>query len=69
MKMYFILYSIQGDYKMSNETTVTQVKNINRLIWRKFRAKSIMNGFDSSNECLNKLIELFAKDEINAVKK
>tara|TARA_R100000781_G_scaffold104079_1_gene67767 strand:- start:314 stop:517 length:204 start_codon:yes stop_codon:yes gene_type:complete len=67
--MYFILYSIQGDYKMSNETTVTQVKNINRLIWRKFRAKSIMNGFDSSNECLNRLIELFAKDEINAVKK
>ena len=67
--MYFILYSIQGDYKMSNETTVTQVKNINRLIWRKFRAKSIMNGFDSSNECLNKLIELFAEDKINAVKK
>ena len=66
--MYFILYSIQGDYKMSNETTVTQVKNINRLIWRKFRAKSIMNGFDSSNECLNRLIELFAKDEINAFK-
>ena len=54
---------------MSNETTVTQVKNINRLIWRKFRAKSIMNGFDSSNECLNKLIELFAEDKINAVKK
>ena len=67
--MYFILYSIQGDYKMSNETTVTQVKNIDKLIWRKFRAKSIMNGFDSSNECLNELIELFARDKINAVKK
>ena len=54
---------------MSNETTVTQVKNIDKLIWRKFRAKSIMNGFDSSNECLNELIELFARDKINAVKK
>ena len=54
---------------MSNETTVTQVKNINSLIWRKFRAKSIMNGFDSANECLNELIKLFAKDKINVKKR
>ena len=54
---------------MSSETTVTQVKNIDRLVWRKFRAKSIMNGFDSSNECLNELIRLFARDKINAFKK
>jgi hypothetical protein len=54
---------------MSNETTVTQVKNIDKLIWRSFRAKSIMNGFDSTNECLNELIVLFAKDKINVVKK
>ena len=53
---------------MSSETTVTQVKNIDKMVWRCFRAKSIMNGFDSSNECLNRLIELFAKDEINAFK-
>ena len=54
---------------MSNETTVTQIKNIDKIIWRSFRAKSIMNGFDSTNECLNELIKLFAKDKINAVKK
>ena len=54
---------------MSNETTVTQIKNIDKLIWRKFRAKSIMNGFDSANECMNQLIRLFARDKINAVKK
>tara|TARA_Y100001963_G_scaffold130971_1_gene187779 strand:+ start:276 stop:440 length:165 start_codon:yes stop_codon:yes gene_type:complete len=54
---------------MSNETTVTQIKNIDKIIWRSFRAKSIMNGFDSTNECLNELIKLFAKDEINVIKK
>jgi hypothetical protein len=54
---------------MSNETTVTQVKNIDKIIWRSFRAKSIMNGFDSTNECLNELIKLFAKDKINVIKK
>lgn len=54
---------------MSNETTVTQIKNIDKIIWRSFRAKSIMNGFDSTNECLNELIKLFAKDKINVVKK
>ena len=54
---------------MSNETTVTQIKNIDKIIWRSFRAKSIMNGFDSTNEGLNELIKLFAKDKINVVKK
>ena len=54
---------------MSNETTVTQIKNIDKIIWRSFRAKSIMNGFNSTNECLNELIKLFAKDKINVVKK
>ena len=54
---------------MSNETTMTQVKNIDKATWRIFRAKSIMNGFNSSNECLLELITLYAKDKINAVKK
>ena len=54
---------------MSSETTVTQIKNIDKLVWRKFRAKSIMSGFDSTSECLNELIRLFSRDKINAVKK
>lgn len=54
---------------MSSETTVTQVKNIDKMVWRCFRAKSIMNGFDSANECLNELIKLFAKDKINVKKR
>ena len=54
---------------MSNETTVTQIKNIDKVTWRMFRAKSLMSGFDSANECLLELIYLYAKDKINAVKK
>ena len=54
---------------MSNETTVTQIKNIHKNLWRMFRAKSIMSGFDSANECLLELISMYAKDKVNAVKK
>ena len=54
---------------MSNETTMTQIKNIDKVVWRKFRAKSIMSGFDSANECLLTLIGMYAKDKINAHKK
>lgn len=54
---------------MSNETTMTQVKNIDKILWRQFRAKSIMSGFDSANECLLTLIRMYAKDKINAYKK
>jgi hypothetical protein len=54
---------------MSNETTVTQIKNIDKVVWRMFRAKSLMSGFNSTSECLLRLISMYAKDEINAVKK
>ena len=54
---------------MSNEKTMCQVKNIDKVVWRKFRAKSIMSGFDSANECLLKLIGMYARDKINAIKK
>ena len=54
---------------MSNETTMTQVKNIDKILWRQFRAKSIMSGFDSANECLLKLIGMYARDKINVIKK
>ena len=50
---------------MSNETTMTQVKNIDKTIWRMFRAKSIMNGYNSTNECLLRLIGLYAEDRID----
>ena len=50
---------------MSNETTMTQVKNINKATWRLFRAKAIMNGYNSTNECLLRLIGLYAEDKIN----
>ena len=54
---------------MSNEKTCCQVKNIDKFLWRKFRAKSIMSGFNSANECLLELISMYAKDKINAYKK
>ena len=54
---------------MSNETTMTQIKNIDKATWRIFRAKSIMNGFNSSNECLLHLINLYAGDKIDDNKK
>ena len=54
---------------MSNETTMTQVKNIDKILWSQFRAKSSMSGFDSANEWLLTLIGMYAKDKINAHKK
>ena len=54
---------------MSSEKVMYQIKNIDKTLWRSFRAKCIMSGFDSINECLATLITMYAKDEIDAVKK
>ena len=53
---------------MSNDNTMYQVREIDRTIWRTFRAKCIMNGFNSANECLLKLIAMYAKDKIDVKK-
>ena len=54
---------------MSSEKTMYQIKNIDKTLWRSFKAKCIMSGFGSINECLLKLITMYAKDEIDAIKK
>jgi hypothetical protein len=50
---------------MSNNKITYQIKDIDKAVWRHFRAKCIMAGFNSANECLNKLIIMYVKDKIN----
>ena len=54
---------------MSSEKTMYQIKNIDKTLWRTFRAKCIMSVFDSANECLLNLITMYTRDKINAIKK
>jgi hypothetical protein len=50
---------------MSNDKTTYQIRDIDKAVWRQFRARCIMAGFNSANECLNKLINMYVKDEIS----
>ena len=48
-----------------NKTTSYLIRGIDKTVWRQFRAKCIMAGFNTANECLNKLIHMHVKDEID----
>ena len=44
------------DINMSDKTTYI-IKNLDRTIWKKFRAKCLINGYNSAAELLRKLIK------------
>ena len=48
-----------------NKTTSYLIRGIDKTVWRQFRARCIMAGFNSANECLNKLINMYVRDKIN----
>ena len=53
---------------MSENMITYQIKDIDKSIWRTFRAKCIMAGFNSANECLTKLIKMYVRDKISVKK-
>ena len=54
---------------MSNSKTTYLVKDIDKKIWQKFRGISLLNGYSSSGECLNRLIELIVSTDLDTVRK
>ena len=52
---------------MSDKKTTYLVKDINKKTWQKFRGISLLNGYSSSGECLNKLIELIVSADLKTV--
>ena len=57
-----------SENKNDDNLTSYQIKDINKTVWRMFRAKSLMAGFNSANECLIKLIKMVVKDKISVKK-
>ena len=53
---------------MSNNTITYQIKDVDKVVWRTFRAKCIMAGFNSANECLIELIGMYVKDKVDVKK-
>ena len=47
---------------MNKDKTSYVVKDIDRDIWQKFRAFSLLNGFNSAGECINSLVEKFVRN-------
>ena len=45
------------------DTTAYQVKDIDRVTWKKFRGTCLLNGFDNANACLLRLIGKYACGE------
>jgi len=45
---------------MNNKTSYV-IKDIERETWMKFRAKCLLNGYDSAGECLIQLIKKYSK--------
>ena len=50
---------------MSNETTSYIITKINKDSWRKFRGRTILNGFQSTRECLINFIENYSEKKSN----
>tara|TARA_R100001480_G_scaffold141385_1_gene138700 strand:- start:334 stop:483 length:150 start_codon:yes stop_codon:yes gene_type:complete len=48
---------------MNNKTTYI-IKDIDRNIWRKFRAKCLTNGYGSAAAVLKELIKKYSKGSI-----
>ena len=56
-----ISYSYNIGGYMDKDKTSYVVKDIDRGIWQKFRAFSLLNGFNSAGECINSLVEKFVR--------
>ena len=48
---------------MSNKTTYL-IKDIERDVWKKFRAKCLVNQYNSAGECLRQLIKKYSRGVI-----
>jgi len=48
---------------MKDKTTYL-LKNIDREIWKKFRAKCLVNQYNSAGECLRQLIKKYSRGVI-----
>lgn len=46
------------------DTTSYQIKDIDKVTWKKFRGTCLLNGFDNANACLLKLIGRYASGDI-----
>tara|TARA_R100001530_G_scaffold125627_1_gene94213 strand:+ start:33 stop:191 length:159 start_codon:yes stop_codon:yes gene_type:complete len=40
------------------------INNIDRDVWRKFKGKSILNGYNSAADCLRQLIKRYSKGNL-----
>ena len=47
-----------------NDKTSYLLQNVDRDVWRKFRAKCLTNGYSSAAECLRQLIRKYSKGVI-----
>ena len=48
---------------MSSETTSYLISKLNKNVWRKFRGRAILNGFNSGGACLRDFIETYSRGE------
>ena len=51
-----------------NDLTVYTLKDIDKTVWRMFKAKCLMAGFNTAGDGLKKLIAMFVRDKINVKK-
>ena len=49
---------------MSNKTTNYLLTNINKDLWRKFKGKALLSGFNTAGECLRSYIESYSEKKI-----
>ena len=48
-----------------NNLTVYMLKDIDKTVWRMFKAKCLIAGFNTAGDGLKKLIVMFVGDEID----
>ena len=56
------IYRYRKDIHM-NDTTTYVLKDIDKVTWRKFRAKALLAGYDSVAELLRDLIDIYGIHE------
>ena len=67
--MYLLLYytytsrNNRRGLLMSDKTTYI-IKDIDKDVWRKFKGKSILNGYNSAADCLRQLIKRYSKGNL-----
>ena len=65
MFMYVKLIIYKETILMSNKTTNYLLTNINKDLWRKFKGKALLSGFNNAGECLRSYIESYSEKKSN----